>query len=70
MDSVQLPFLALAFIPGSHGMLPEISMLIHKAVALQISLISLSFIVFVIQTCIYFSAKSAHQFIAGSFCCS
>lgn len=46
MDSVQLPFLTLLFIPWSHRMLAEISTLIHKAAALHISFISLSFPVF------------------------
>lgn len=46
-DSVQLPFLALSFIPGSPRMLAEIFTLIQRAIALQLSLVSLGFIVFI-----------------------
>lgn len=46
-DSVQLPFLALPFIPGSPRMLAEMFTLIQRGIALQLSLVSLSFIVFI-----------------------
>lgn len=41
-DSVPLPFPAFPFISGSLRMLAEMFTLIHRAIALQISLISLS----------------------------